>query len=133
MADIAKLDAALAHIEAHPEEWRQQTYGSRSPSCGTVGCLAYHVAVLDGAEISWSPWHYTGLETVAAIGGMPPRDYGAWSLGLSLGQADELFGENDTLDMLKAMRDALAADPDIHLSDLAAAAHAMDREVSPWT
>lgn len=51
MADIAKLDAALAYIEEHPEEWEQGNWGVKKP-CGTAGCLAFHVGRIDGCDRS---------------------------------------------------------------------------------
>lgn len=122
MADIAKLDAALAYIEAHPKEWRQDSFGLTSPECGTAGCLAFHVGRLDGAEVVFErPWS-DGFAPVATIGGRLPEIYAMRALDLSDDQADELFAANNTLAALKAMRDALAAEPAISGSDLDAIA-----------
>lgn len=42
-------EAAIAHIEAHPEEYAQETY-RRNTGCGTVLCFAGHVANIAGIE-----------------------------------------------------------------------------------
>jgi hypothetical protein len=118
VADIAKLDAALAYIEEHPEEWDQGNWGVKNP-CGTAGCLAFHVGRLDGAPITWdrppdtSRWAY-----VERIGGKTPSNYARDSLGLSDGQAAALFFEFNSLDELKTMRDRLAENPNIAECDL---------------
>jgi hypothetical protein len=123
VADIAKLDAALAYIEAHPEEWRQDSYGHQSPECGTAGCLAFHVGRLDGAEVLFErPWA-DGFAPVATIGGADPETYARESLNVTHAQAAELFAANNSLAALKAMRDALAANPDISGAELDAIAY----------
>lgn len=113
MADIEKLDAALKYIEEHPEEWDQADWGHRS-ACGTAGCLAYHVGVLDGAEILWSSSE-SSLEPsrafVDAIGGKAPSAYAREALRLSTEQSYALFAGGNSLEDLKTMRDVLAKDP----------------------
>lgn len=39
------LQAAMDHIEAHPDEWNQATW-----VCGTVACLAGHIVLQAGAQ-----------------------------------------------------------------------------------
>lgn len=108
MADIAKLDAALAYIEEHPEEWDQFSWGRRTPrnACGTAGCIAFHVGRIDGAEMTW--WG----SSLELIGGASPSRYARESLDLRIDQSTALFMGNNSLDDLKAMRDALAKNPD---------------------
>lgn len=49
ISNVPLLQKALDHIEAYPEEWDQDTWGTRS-SCGTTACLAGHIALLTGWE-----------------------------------------------------------------------------------
>lgn len=53
MINVPLLQKALDHIEQHPEEWRQAVWGMATSlnSCGTVACLAGHIALMDG----WTP------------------------------------------------------------------------------
>jgi hypothetical protein len=117
MADIAKLDAALAYIEQHPKEWIQSTYGQKDVRCGTAGCLAFHVGLIDGAEITWGR-KWNGYQPIEEIGGVQPSAYAQRALGLDYEQAESLFFEWNTLADLKAMRDALAANPGISGDEL---------------
>jgi hypothetical protein len=50
--NLAKLDEAIAYIEAHPEEHYQSSWFTRG-ACGTTACLAGTVAVLDGWKPDW--------------------------------------------------------------------------------
>lgn len=50
MINLERLDAAIAYIEAHPEEHKQEIWFQRG-GCGTAACLAGVVALLDG----WTP------------------------------------------------------------------------------
>lgn len=47
------LDQAVAYVEAHPEEYNQGSWGRRT-LCGTVGCLAWHVVRVAGADVEIS-------------------------------------------------------------------------------
>lgn len=119
MADIAKLDAVLDYIEKHPEEWYQGSWGHRT-ACGTAGCIAYHVGRHDGAEIKWQDFSDAlgPYFAIGRIGGEGASTYAQRSLGLSDEQAEELFGGANTMQDLRDMRDALAADPDADLTGL---------------
>jgi hypothetical protein len=44
---LTRLDAALAYIDAHPQEWDQSRW-----VCETGGCVAGHLVHLDMQE-SW--------------------------------------------------------------------------------
>lgn len=117
MADIEKLDRIIDHIERHPEEWRQASYGLRT-ECGTAFCVAGHAAVLDRAELVWD------FGTLVRVDGVMPYRYGQQALDLTEQQADELFDENNRLNTIKAMRDALAVDPSVPGGRLFDLAHA---------
>lgn len=109
MADIAKLDAVLAYIEEHPKEWRQSTWGRRT-ACGTAMCVAGHVAALDKAEMQWTSTD--NEQALIAANGTAIFRYAKESLGLSDGQAEELFDALNSMSTLRALRDALADDVD---------------------
>lgn len=113
--DIQKLDKALQRIAEHPEEWRQGSWGRRAAGCGTAGCLAYHVGVVDGAEIRWSD-EYDGQSAIAGVAGVHPSTYAQRALGLTDEQADNLFHGGNDMAVLRAMRDALADDPGASLN-----------------
>lgn len=53
MINVPLLQKALDHIEQHPEEWRQGSWGMATSlnSCGTAACLAGHIVLIDG----WTP------------------------------------------------------------------------------
>jgi hypothetical protein len=76
MANIENLKRVIAHIEAHPETWRQD-----SGHCGTTHCFAGHAQIMSGCKAN--------DETAR-------RDARVF-LDLSLGDADYLFSANRTL------------------------------------
>lgn len=52
---LARLDAALADIEAHPEKHDQDAWISRwGPGCGTTACIAGRLALLAGGVPVWN-------------------------------------------------------------------------------
>lgn len=54
--NLEKLDEAIAYIEAHPEQWRQEDWFHRGDDgCGTAACIAGTVVLLDG----WTPANWT--------------------------------------------------------------------------
>lgn len=59
-----------------------------SMDCGTKTCLCGHMAVTDGAVISWV--HENGT-TQIRFDGLNPYEYGARALGITRTQADRLF------------------------------------------
>lgn len=80
--NVPLLQKALDHVEAHPEEWDQESWGRQTP-CGTTACLAGHIALMDG----WTPvlrtpfgdWIYVEKNGVRQTAG----DAAAESLGVS--------------------------------------------------
>lgn len=71
--NLPLLRKVLDHIDAHPEEWEQTSWGARllieeayaagvtlkqakDTQCQTVGCIAYHAAVLSGADPIWDEY-----------------------------------------------------------------------------
>lgn len=121
----AALRKALEHVLAHPREHEQGTWGARrSSACGTVFCLAGHVAV---TVLGATPiWRDSGqLHGVVPAGARPDavqsvRWYVERELGFDLDVSAYLFGgANTVLDLVEAvrwltagrvdLRDALAA------------------------
>lgn len=112
---LARLDAALAYIEQHPEEHRQQTWAWRTP-CGTAYCLAGHVAVQAGATFRWNAFvGADGTQLADAVevtyeGRLIDVDELAMTLlGVEDEAASDLFEGGNTLADLRDQRDALAA------------------------
>ncbi|MGH3985924.1 MAG: hypothetical protein ACRDTZ_01220 [Pseudonocardiaceae bacterium] len=46
--NATRLQSALEHITAHPEEHDQSVWSRPLPTGGTAGCLAYHAALVAG-------------------------------------------------------------------------------------
>jgi hypothetical protein len=106
-ADIERLDAAIEHCAAHPEEHDQSEYARLTP-CGTKLCLAGRALVQAG----WRPvfhdqWAQTtdfeAPDGVVRSAGAAARDL----LGLTEGEADRLFLAPD-LETVRAVRDLIA-------------------------
>lgn len=127
MADIARFDRALDHIEAHPERHEQGVWVRKSVNCGTAGCIAGWVVVQeypDAEFVQDSHDHGGSYSSVALPGGVESIEQVARGLlGIDTGQGDALFASGNTLDELRAMRDLLAERPDVpgyNLADLRA-------------
>ena len=111
------LDAAIDHIEKHPETWDQTTW-----RCRTGMCLAGHIAILaggrwaaaTGCHLVREPGEpadpYLSLESVR-VSCRAERLIGARILDGDEDDEDDrdLFDANNTLDDIKAMRDELRA------------------------
>jgi hypothetical protein len=130
--NLDKLDAAIAHIEAKPQEWNQEHWFSKGDGgCGTAACLAGTIALLDGwVPDGWEPWqewdedsgdYYTvGQETGYAVKDgerLPVQIIAALAIGLgepwtnSFSSFDihPMFAFGNDLDDIREHRDALAA------------------------
>lgn len=107
--DLAKLDAAIAYIEAHPTEHDQSSYFARW-DCRTTACIAGTVAVLAG----WSPvWHDDAAEFADRVARAGETgwvfDVARDELGLTDKQAGALFCDAWDIDGIKRFRDDIAA------------------------
>jgi len=117
--NLAVLDAALAHIEANPEQHEQRWWFSRAQGCGTAMCLAGTIAWQAG----WKPISPEDWSTTTDDYGNPvkicalvakdgvDRHVGTLArelLGLDGDDADNLFGAYNTLADLRRIRDELA-------------------------
>jgi len=113
---LALLDAAISHIEAHPETWAQDVY-----RCRTGCCLAGHIALLAGGRWASSlpaDEHMAREPGDEDLGGYccepgltHVADRARRLLGFSEYMPDgrSLFRGQNTLDDIRAMRDELAA------------------------
>lgn len=111
MVHAERLRAALEYIVAHPEEWNQTNWVTRT-DCGAAGCLAGVVAVkIMGAQ---SVLHSAGVDSTDMLefdsiknfdftaGYVESEvshvsDFARLALGLSHAQSDELFESDNTL------------------------------------
>lgn len=93
--NVPLLRKTLEHIEAHPEEHDQCTW--RSP-CGSTMCFAGHAAVINGAAM-------VGEAVVLTPEGdeRPVSTYAAKILGLTCGEAEELFYDCSYLDEVRVV------------------------------
>lgn len=98
--NVPPLRKALEYVTDHPEEHNQLTWAQRR-SCGTTGCLAYHIAVIAGHEARWgdftwdnaqAAYHVTTGETIKVVA--------AREIGLDLIQSDLLFAGSNSVDRL---------------------------------
>lgn len=125
MADIERLNRALAHIEAHPEQHDQGVW-LRKVDCGTAACLAGWVVIQEYPEAGFVRDRYDIGNTYSRVdilpeGKAPLVDEVAFQLlGITSDQADVLFDERNTIGHLKAMRDLLAADENVYGDELEA-------------
>lgn len=87
--NLELYDQVLAHIEAHPEQWEQETWLEES-ECGTVGCFAGWAVVLGEGD----------RENVSSSA--------SELLGLDHTQAGAIFSASQTLGGLRAWREILA-------------------------
>jgi hypothetical protein len=117
MANIELLDKIIAQIEAHPELWDQKTWARPADSgCGTAYCVAGWAAELTlPGPLKIHTGEFTGDFTDANGVEHDWRDYGREALGLQYFQVDPLFSGANTLDRIKELRDALAANPNVDL------------------
>jgi hypothetical protein len=104
--DPVALRGTLAHIEAHPDEWNQGRWGTRT-TCGTTFCFAGWACVLAGQDdFEWS----SDGDTFCLSDGEPMRSAARDILGLDINQACELFSSDRTLDSLKRIVARLCAE-----------------------
>lgn len=110
---LARLDAALADIEAHPEKHDQDAWISRwGPDCGTTACIAGRLALLAGGVPVWN-YDAAGVTTLVRLPDGTVRVisvFAAELLGVE-GEgeiANSLFYDANTLTELRDVRNWLA-------------------------
>jgi hypothetical protein len=117
MSNINLLQRTLAHIEANPDTWDQETWATRT-ACGTAHCFAGHAVMLahPNAAPVFDGAFTTSFVTipdhpVRAIWWIP--DLARDLLGLGRTTGDILFNATNTLEELRAMVADLAEDGDL--------------------
>lgn len=104
--NFLELDAIVAYIEAHPEEW-DQSYWAAKTACGTAYCIAGFAVIGAGAK----PLFRNGYESTDAIFCSFPgsseeyliSELAQEVLRLDESQSDHLFESTKTLEDIKAM------------------------------
>lgn len=125
MADIERLDRALAWIEAHPEQhdqgvWARDVGADGKVNCGTAMCLAGWVVAQEDPDATFirddidtqmpGMMHSTvrtGAGDVESV-----EDLAGRLLDVTPGQREALFSAGNTIEDLKAMRGVLVDNPD---------------------
>lgn len=109
MVNIDLLNRIIDHIEQHPETWDQRAWAQKT-ECGTAFCVAGHAVNFAYPDL---------VAQAVGIGNLYLPDHESWrklgveALELDFIVADILFSSDNTLDEIKAIRDALAQNPDI--------------------
>lgn len=113
MANNARLEETMAHIEAHPEGHDQATWGRRT-LCGTKMCFAGTAAVLAGGTLIWirrATWEHGAFEVLVDGKERVISHFAQEVLGLTADQKYYLFFVVDSVEDLRAAVDAIKADP----------------------
>lgn len=107
---LARLDAALAWIDEHPQQHDQDMWFVRNRECGTTMCLAGIVAHLAGAEPIWNSPERDATGTVLTPGGVTigVSIFAAALLETDADATSQLFYEADDRVDLGEVRDRLA-------------------------
>jgi hypothetical protein len=104
MTSPTKPNAALAyrvldHIDAHPEQWQQESWISRpdGAGCGTAGCFAGWASMLSGDKPHWWSGPSERTDTVTVDGCQHfLGERAAELLGIPDEDADDLFEPHNT-------------------------------------
>lgn len=121
MADMAKIDEVVAHLEAHPDLHRQSVWFDvpdrlwtddklvKGWQCGTTACLAGHAAIIDG----WRPTDPYNAETMTKDGQTGyVGEIAADLLDLDPEDASTLFNSTNDLSDIRVVVEALRSDED---------------------
>jgi hypothetical protein len=109
--NFALLRKTMEHIEAHPQEWDQQTWITKA-DCGTVACFAGWAVLLAHPEaeaVYGVPCSCGACDRVAAtanavrLGGRKAsiEDVARDALGLTCKEGMRLFGAGNGMDDLR--------------------------------
>lgn len=106
------LAGAMAHIDAHPEEWNQLTW-----ICGTTACLAGRIAIMAGAKPGYGYDQGYSITGVWYLGeAMHVSDVAEIAAGLTHAEAQYLFAPDRTRDELRQATARLTEDLAIEAS-----------------
>lgn len=118
--NVEGLEATMAYIEAHPDEWDQDSWGNRR-ACGTSYCFAGTWALVSGAKLDWrvvaddygipDTGRATFLDSVND-GEEMIDDYAARTLGLNDDDVDRLFYTNPSVTEMRRLVEHLKAGKD---------------------
>lgn len=108
---LARLDAALAWIDEHPEQHDQGSWVSRRPDCGTTCCVAGAVVILAGGVPIWDDGDLDAYMVTmpGGDGNQVIESVAMELLGIGFPVVEDLFYHATTLQGLRAVRDRLAA------------------------
>lgn len=111
------FDKVLAHIDAHPEEWEQETWGTQASPCKTSFCVAGHIANMDpDVTLIWEtdePFsklpqltgvHHNDTGEIESI-----KNYAQAQLGLTSLEGAYLFTGSNTREDLQTYYDYFAS------------------------
>lgn len=126
--NVALLNKVMDHIEAHPEEWFQNSYSfsredAMSPSagkwfvqqrdkdalsrianpCGTAFCFAGHVAHMTGCTPAYGDYDWSYITDAGGMDAMEIEGYAGEELGLTFEQYFQLFAGTNTLQDLRSL------------------------------
>ena len=112
--NLPLLRKVLEHVDAHPDEWTQYTWGVQTTrsSCGTAFCIAGHAATLAGMEPVWkTSGDYVAMDSVMDGDGNTSYvgDAAQRLLGLTPTEGQELFDGGNTRADIQAVAERIAA------------------------
>lgn len=116
--NLPLLRKVLDHIDAHPDEWYQATWGIQTErsACGTAFCIAGHAIAMSGEHVvsfdSGGSMLVDGEDyiVVEGVGEVEAPEYiGSRLLGLTSEEADDLFAGNCTREAVQRHAEAIAA------------------------
>ena len=109
--NLPLLRKVLEHIDAHPKEWRQDSWATRTSAsaCGTAFCLAGHAVVLAGGELHWDKELGVASEVTMPDGStMSIQKAAADLLGLTSYEALHLFYAKNNRHAVQFLAEAIA-------------------------
>src|SRR6478609_3488156 len=109
--NLPLLRKVLEHIDAHPEEWRQDSWATRTSAsaCGTAFCFAGHAVVLAGGELLWDKETGVAFEVTMPDGSTSRIAAAAReALGLTCVEASDLFYAVNARQTVQFLAEAIA-------------------------
>lgn len=105
--NLPLLRKVLEHIDAHPEEWYQSSWGIHTPqsACGTAFCVAGHAVMLSGEGYTFAP---DGEFYDSAELPVHPAEEAQKLLGLLDEEGDFLFAGSNTREHVQSIAEDIA-------------------------
>jgi hypothetical protein len=110
--NLPLLRKVLDHIDAHPDEWNQSTWGevTWASSCGTAFCVAGHALVMSGYTTRLRESSDDELDFYDSDGlRVSPSAEACFLLGLTDGEADWLFDASNSRETVQENAEEIAA------------------------